>query len=212
MTDQREARRRRRTGGAVAAMLLAILFTGCDSTASSAEPTDPLASEVAFETFSSFEPLPTDEVPTEPPFTPDDTGSAGTPPCEPGALKASHGIMEVDADDRTTEVVLVSADTCSVDAYPTLLLQSAEGRVLVAANPLGAGGIDLIPGVAYTSDVRLSNWCLAAPAWPVSIGIVHEGGTIRVTGDSFPDEGAPPPCVYADADPTLTGSAWSPSP
>jgi len=212
MTDQREARRRRRSRWAVAIALVAVLLSSCDAVAPSVVPTIPLPSDVAFETFASFEPLPTDEVPTEPPFTPDDTGSPGTPPCEAGALKASNGIMEVDADDRTTELLLVAADTCSVDAYPTLLLRDADGRVLVAADPAGVGGIDLVPGVAYTSEVRLSNWCLGEPAWPLSIGIVHAASTIPATGESFPDEGALPPCVYQDADPTLAGSAWAPSP
>ncbi len=141
-----------------------------------------------------------------------DTGSPGTPPCATGDLKASRGITEVDGDDRTTEVVLVAAGTCSVDAFPTLLLEDAHSNILVAANPGGPGGIDLVGGVAYSSEVRLGNWCLGDPSYPVSIGIVHGIETLMVTGDSFPDEGDLPACLHQDADPVLSGTAWLPSP
>lgn len=139
-----------------------------------------------------------------------DTGSPGTPPCAIEDLKASRGITEVDGDDRTTEVILVAAGTCSVNAWPTLLLEDAASTILVAANAGGTGGIDLVPGVAYTSTVRLSNWCLGEPSSPVKIGILQGIGTLLVTGDSFPDDGDLPPCVHQDADPVLSGTAWEP--
>ena len=142
--------------------------------------------------------------------TDSDTGSPGTPPCEIEELKASRGITEVNADERITEVVLVSAGTCSIDAFPTLLLEDAKHRILVAANAAGTGGIDLVPGVAYSTEVRLSNWCLGEPDYPVSIGILHGIGTLSVTGDSFPDEGDLPPCVHEDVDPALSGTGWAP--
>ena len=139
-----------------------------------------------------------------------DTGSPGTPACAIEDLKASRGITEVDGDDRTTEVVLVAAGTCSVNAWPTLLLEDADSNILAAANAGGTGGIDLVPGVAYTSTVRLSNWCLGEPSYPVRIGILQGIGTLLVTGDTFPDEGDLPPCVHQDADPVLSGTAWAP--
>lgn len=150
----------------------------------------------------SLEPEPTDT----------DTGSAGTPPCAGDELKASRGITAVDGDERVTEVVLVAAETCSIDAWPTLLLEDGRDKVLVVANATGAGGIDLVGGVAYTSEVRLSNWCLGEPSYPVSIGIVEGVATVLVTGDSFPDEGDLPACLHQDADPVLSGTAWAPSP
>jgi len=150
---------------------------------------------------------------TDPPEPTDlDTGSPGTPPCAIEDLKASRGITEVDSDDRTTEVVLVAAGTCSVDAFPTLLLEDADSNIIVAANAGGPGGIDLVGGVAYSSEVRLGNWCLGDPSYPVSIGILQGIGTLIVTGDSFPDEGDLPPCLHEDADPVLSGTAWQPSP
>lgn len=139
-------------------------------------------------------------------------GSPGTPACAAGELKASRGITEADGDERIAEVVLVAAGTCSIDAWPTLRLEDADGKVLVAASAAGTGGIDLVGGVAYTSQVRLSNWCLGEPAWPVSIAVVEGTHTLQVTGDSFPDEGDLPACVHEDADPMLTGTAWQPTP
>jgi hypothetical protein len=158
-------------------------------------------------------PTPAPTVATAPP-TPapsaTDNASPGTPPCAVEDMKASRGITVIDADDRVTEVVLVAAGTCSVDAYPTLLLEDADQNILIAANAAGAGGIDLVEGVAYTSQVRLANWCLGEPAFPVSIGILQGIQTLLVTGDSFPDEGDLPPCVHEDADPVLSGTAWTP--
>lgn len=161
------------------------------------------------DTFPVFSFVPESE-PPEPTDT--DPGSPGTPPCLLAELKASRGITEVDADDRVTEVLLKAAGTCSVDAFPTLLLRDADGKTLVTGTAGGTGGIDLVGGVAYTSQVRLSNWCLGEPALPVRIGIRQGDDTLFVTGDSFPDEGDPPPCAHDDAPPVLTGTAWAPMP
>ena len=163
------------------------------------------------------------EVPTAPPTmvveeseapepSDTDTGSPGTPPCQIDELKASRGLIEVMGEERTTEVILVSAGTCSVDAFPTLLMEDGSDRILVAAKAGGPGGIDLVPGVAYASEVRLSNWCLGEPEFPVRIGILHGIETLLVTGDSFPSEGDLPACVHEDADPSLSGTAWQPAP
>lgn len=141
-----------------------------------------------------------------------DPGSPGTPPCPTDELKASRGSTQVEGDERITEVILVSAGTCSIDAYPTLLLEDGSNRIVVAASAGGPGGIDLVPGVAYTSDVRISNWCLGDPDYPMRIGILHGIETLLVTGDSFPDEGDLPACVHEDADPALSGTAWQPAP
>ena len=147
----------------------------------------------------------------EPTFT--DTGAPGTPPCGIDELKASRGITQVEGDERVTEILLVAAGTCSVDAFPTLFLQDDGGMKLVMADAAGPGGIDLVGGVAYVSAIRLSNWCLVGdPAYPVSIGIKHATGTLMVTGDSFPDEGDLPACLFQDSEPLLAATAWQPRP
>jgi hypothetical protein len=212
MTDRRATRARFLP--AAAALLAATLVAGCGDvlpTSSFGMPLPatsgpivatpaPTAPPVETAAPITFEPEPTDF----------DTGSPGTPPCDIHALKASRGITEADADDRVTEVVLVAADTCSIDAWPRLVLEDSGGKVLVEADPGGQGGIDLVPGVAYTSEVRLSDWCLGDPAYPVEIRISHAGTAIVVSGDSFPDEGDLPPCAHEDSKPVLSATAWAP--
>jgi hypothetical protein len=215
MHDHRQRRHPDRVLPLLAVLLLAgASFGACGSTtpsatlpslrpATAAPPSEPI------DTLG----LPSFDPETDAPEPSDtDTGSPGTPPCAVGELKASRGITDADADDRVTEVLLKSAGTCSVDAFPTLLLRDADGRVLVRSAAGGTGGTDLVGGVAYTSQIRLANWCLGEPAYPVTIGIVQGTATLLVTGDSFPDEGDPPPCVHEDADPVLTGTAWQPTP
>ena len=136
-----------------------------------------------------------------------DTGSAGTPPCAVADLKASHGLVEGAAGSRLTEVVLVSATTCSIDAYPALGLRDAAGAALLSGPAIGPGGIDLVPGVANVSQVRLSNWCAPEPAFPLTLEIIIDGAGLTVTGGSFPDDGDLPPC-NGDGGPILEGSAW----
>jgi hypothetical protein len=192
----------------------AVVMAGCGTALPSATalPALPVHTTPAEPTPESPQPTMVPVESDEPEPSDADTGSPGTPPCDVGALKASRGITEVRADERVTEVLLVAADTCSIDAYPALLLEDSGGTVLVAVSSAGPGGIDLVPGVAYTSEVRLANWCLGDPAYPVSIGIIHGIATVVVTGDSFPDEGDLPPCAHEDADPVLSGSAWQPRP
>jgi hypothetical protein len=192
-------------------LLASLVAAGCGSSTPTVTPTT-APSEPAAATGAASEPVPTDAMSEAPSETPEDTGTAGTPACPIDALKASHGITEVDGDDRTTEVVLVAADTCSVDAYPTLQLVDSDGAVLVSAAPLGVGGLDLVGGVAYTSEVRLGNWCLPDPTYPVTIAIVLAGRGVAVTGDSFPDDMTIPPCVHEGDDPVLSGTAWLPAP
>jgi hypothetical protein len=219
MHDRRQ-RRRPTPILPVVAVGLALLLAAAASLAAcgSTLPATPLPSLPPATPAPPTEPVETFEVPSfepetdAPEPTDTDTGSPGTPPCAVGELKASRGITEADADDRLTEVLLKSAATCSVDAFPTLVLRDSDGRVLVSAEAGGTGGTDLVGGVAYTSQVRLSNWCLGEPAYPATIGIVHGTATLLVTGDSFPDEGDSPPCVHGDADPVLTGTAWQPMP
>ena len=148
----------------------------------------------------------------EPEVTPavEDTSAAGTPPCTLDVLKASHGLVDVAGDARVTDLVLVSADTCSVDAFPTLVLHDAGGAVLVTGVPFGPGGIDLVPGVAYDSQVTLDGWCKDEPAFPLSLGVLLAGHELAVTGDSFPEDGDLPPC--GGGGPNLQASAWEPTP
>jgi hypothetical protein len=136
-----------------------------------------------------------------------DTGSAGTPPCAVADLKASHGLVEGAVGSRLTEVLIVSAVTCSIDAYPTLGIRDADGTALLSGPAIGQGGIDLVPGVAHVSQVRLSNWCAPEPAFPLELQVRIEGGELPVTGGSFPDDGDLPPC-NGDGGPVLEGSAW----
>ena len=142
---------------------------------------------------------------------PVDTGPAGTPPCAIADLKASHGLVEEDEGARLTEIVLVAATTCSVEAYPTVELRDVSGTPLVDASPLGAGPIDLVLGVAYASQVRMANWCADEPAFPLALTLLIGGDELPVTGSSFPEEGELPPCG-AGADPVLEASAWQPTP
>lgn len=157
------------------------------------------------------------ESPSAPPMTlaplptAADTGSAGTPPCVLADLKASHGLVEGAAGSRLTEVLIVSSITCSIDAYPTLGLRDADGAALLSGPAIGLGGIDLVPGVAHVSQVRLSNWCNPEPAFPLELEVILAGTELPVTGGSFPDDGDLPPC-NGDGGPILEGSAWTQQP
>jgi hypothetical protein len=147
----------------------------------------------------------------EPVPTAEDTGTAGTPACPLADLKASHGRVEGAAGSLNTEVVLVSATTCSVDAFPPLSLRDATGAALVSATSAGPGAIDLVAGVAYTSAARLANWCAPEPEFPLQLAIVLCGDELPVTGSAFPEEGDLPPC-NGEGGPILEATGWNPAP
>lgn len=184
------------------AMGLGVALLGC-SPAASPSPTvgTPGPPETASAPPVSLAPLP----------TAGDTGSAGTPACAVADLKASHGLVEGAAGSRLTEIVLVSSATCSIDAYPSLGLRDADGDALLSGPALGTGGIDLVPGVANVSQVRLANWCAPEPAFPLVLEVIVAGVELPVSGGSFPDEGDLPPC-NGDGGPILEGSAWQQQP
>ena len=133
---------------------------------------------------------------------------SAAPPCAAADLKASHGIVEGAAGSRLTEVVLVSASTCSIDAFPILGLRDADGDALVGGSAAGAGRIDLVAGGSYTSAVRLSNWCLPEPSFPLSLQLRIGADELPVTGGSFPGEEIGLPPCNGDGPPILEGTAW----
>lgn len=156
-------------------------------------------------------PIPATVPPIEPtPFSPPPVSVA--PPCEPADLKASHGLVEGAAGSRLTQVVLTSAVTCSVGLYPVLGLRDADGRALVGSPAAGPGRLDLSAGAAYTSEVRVSNWCTLEPAFPVTLEIRLGAEELAVTGGSFPLEGDLPPCNGPTVvNPILEAEAWTPA-
>ena len=192
----------------VAALLLAVMVAGCGQSTPSSTPTfAPTRSPTLAETPAAASPSPT----VEPVPTVVETGTAGTPPCLIADLKASHGLVEGAAGSRVTEVVLVSAETCSVDAFPALRLRDSKAAGLILGPSTGPGGIDLVPGVAYTSEVRVANWCAPDPSFPLSLNIVLGTDELAVTGGSFPEDGDLPPC-NGPTGPRLEATAWTPTP
>ena len=132
-------------------------------------------------------------------------------PCAAADLKASHGLVEGAAGSRLTEVVLVSALPCSIDAFPVLGLRDADGDAVVGGIPAGSGRLDLVAGRAYTSAVRIADWCLPEPAFPLTLLIRLGAEELPVTGGSFPDEeGGMPQCSGGPA-PILEGGPWTAS-
>ena len=148
----------------------------------------------------------------DPPSTPVETATAGSPACEPADLKASHGLVEGAAGSRLTTVVLTAAIACSVDAFPALGLRDAQGTILVGAAAAGPGRIDLVAGDAYESNVRLANWCSGPPAFPLTLEIVMAGEELAVTGSSFPEVGDLPPCSGETQGPILDATGWVAAP
>jgi hypothetical protein len=128
------------------------------------------------------------------PATTSATAAAGAPPCTAADLKASHGLIEGAAGSRLFEVILVSAAACSVDAFPTLGIRDATGAAIVGGVAGGAGRIDLSPEASYASPVRLSNWCVSDPAFPLSLEIRLGSEELAVTGPAFEDESDLPAC------------------
>lgn len=189
-----------------ALLLAAAAVVGCASTSAT-----PIPNATAGPTAAATGPSGTSPSGTGAPEpTAIDTGTAGTPPCLLADLKASHGLVEGAAGSRVTEVVLVSAATCSVDAFPAFRLRDANGAGLVGGTSAGPGAIDLVPGVAYTSAVRLANWCAPEPSFPLALEVVLGEDELAVTGASFPEEGDLPPCS-GDGGPILEGTGWTPS-
>lgn len=200
-------KRRGLTSTLACAMALGVALLGCGP-APAATPTGAATPSV---TAPPIGPAPTPLETLAPLPTAADTGSAGTPPCAVADLKASHGLVEGAAGSRLTEIVLVSAATCSIDAYPALGLRDADGDALLSGPSIGTGGIDLVPGVANVSQVRLANWCAPEPTFPLELVIIVDGAELPVTGGSFPDDGDLPPC-NGDGGPILEGSAWQQQP
>ncbi|HET9851845.1 MAG TPA: hypothetical protein VFP56_05000 [Candidatus Limnocylindrales bacterium] len=154
---------------------------------------------------------PTASTPTAAPATTSATAAAGAPPCTAADLKASHGLIEGAAGSRLFEVILVSAVACSVDAFPTLGIRDATGAAIVGGVAAGPGQIDLSPEASYASPVRLSNWCVADPAFPLSLEIRLGSEELAVTGPAFEDESDLPPC-NGDGGANLEAGAWAPGP
>lgn len=187
---------------------IGMLLAACSPTPSAPPATATPAAPTTLPTAT----LPAPTTTPEPIPTPAQTAPAtAAAACEPADLKATRGPIEGAAGSRGTLVVLVSAITCSVDAFPALGLRDANGAILVGAASEGPGRVDLAAGDAYQSLVRIANWCAADPEFPLTLEIVLGGNAVSVTGGSFPEEGDLPPCNGATG-PVLEGGAWAAAP
>lgn len=201
--------------GLLGALLLAAAVIACDPAPSAPSAPSPTPAAPTLGT-PSLEPTvpPSQSVPTVGPVeTPTDTAVAGKPPCEPGDLKASHGLVEASGDTRLTEVVLVTAAACSVDAIPGVQVRDGAGNLLAqrAAAPEVAA-IVLTSGVAYAAEVQITNWCIGEQTLPLTLEIMLvDEEYVVVTGSSFPDETDLPPCVGA-GEPVLNATGWVATP
>jgi hypothetical protein len=128
------------------------------------------------------------------------------PPCTASDLKASHGLIEGAAGSRLTEVVLVAGTTCSLDAFPVLGIRDATGAAIVGGVAGGTGRFDVSPEGSYASTVRISNWCVAEPQFPLTLEIRLGAEELAVTGSAF-DETNVPPC-NGEGGPILEATAW----
>ncbi|HYK95343.1 MAG TPA: hypothetical protein VE011_05710 [Candidatus Dormibacteraeota bacterium] len=142
--------------------------------------------------------------------TPVPTPVGGVGICATADLKASHGLAEGAAGSIITQVVLESNSHCTVETSPSLGLQDKSGSALVAQTPAGPGTIELHAGVAYTSQVRIANWCAPEPAFPLALILWIDGEKLIVTGGSFPDGGMPG-CLGSGGV-QLESTAWVASP
>lgn len=200
----------------IAGLVLAGLAAGCGSGVSSPSPATPAATATELATAApTVAPTAQESEPAMTviplPTAPLDGGGAGTPPCAPADLKASHGLVE-DADGpRHTDVVLEAAATCSVDAFPAFSLRDGAGATVVEGASAEPGATDLVGGVAYTSQVGLANWCITDAVFPVSLELFVDGSRLFVSGGSFPTQDDPPACD-GDGSPVLDAGAWMPTP
>lgn len=162
----------------------------------------------------SASPVATAAVTPTPVPEPSPAGTAPTsvaPPCELSDLKASHGLVEGAAGSRLTRIDLISAITCSVDAFPALGLRDADGVPLVSGVAGGTGRIDLVGGVGYEAEARVANWCAAEPRFPVALELFIAGGELPVHGPSFPDQDDLPAC-NGGGGPILEANGWTAAP
>jgi hypothetical protein len=195
----------------VAGLVAAWLLAACGTTTPTISPTATLAPTAAVTVAPITAPPPTDTPITAAPPTIVPTAAAGTPACTAADLKASHGLVEGAAGSRLTEVLLVAAVACSIDATPTLGLRDAAGGAIVGGVATAPGRIDLSPELAYASSVRFANWCNPEPAFPLELTIRLGAEELPVTGGSFPDEeSGMPPCNGESVAPMLEGGAWTP--
>ena len=194
----------------VAGLVAAWLVAACGTPTPSTAPTATVAPTVAPVTVAPVTAAPATDAPTAAPPTIVPT-AAGTPACTAADLKASHGLVEGAAGSRLTEVVVVAAIACSIDATPTLGLRDASGAAIVGGVATAPGRIDLSPELAYASSVRFANWCNPEPEFPLELTIRLGAEELPVTGGSFPDEeSGMPPCNGESVAPTLEGGAWTP--
>jgi hypothetical protein len=195
----------------LAAGLFAALLAACGTTTPTVVPTATTVPTSAPLTAAPVTSEPATEAPTTVPATIAPTTAAGAPACTAADLKASHGLVEGAAGSRLTEVVLVTAVPCSIDATPTLGIRDAAGAAIVGGVATGAGRIDLSPELSYSSNVRFANWCNPEPEFPLELTIRLGGEELPVSGGSFPDEeSGMPPCNGESVAPTLEGDAWVP--
>ena len=193
--------------------LLGLLLGGSFAACTSPTPSVPTTSTTGPTTGPLTAVPATPAAPTETAGQPTPTPTTATTvsaPCSAADLKASHALVEGAAGSRLTEIVLVAAVPCSVDAFPTLGFRDANGAAILGGVASGSGRIDLSTESSYTSSVRISNFCAENPEFPLTLELRLGAEELAVTGPSF-DEADLPPC-NGGGGATLEAGAWTPGP
>src|SRR6185503_12863552 len=107
---------RTRAAAPFLAAVLALGLVACSATPTAAPTVEPT---IAPPPTPTVVPTESAQPPTEP-ATPVPSVVSGGVACSPADLKASHDLVEGGAGSRFTNVVLVTASRCSIDAFPAM--------------------------------------------------------------------------------------------
>jgi hypothetical protein len=133
---------------------------------------------------------------TSAPATTTPTNAAvGAPACTSADVRAYNNARPGETEVLTELMVqLKTADPCSVDAVPTVVLRGADGTALATANAVHTGQMSLKPAWFYPSAFVLSSWCGEASSLPLSLDVVINGTPVAVDGWAITESANLPKC------------------
>jgi hypothetical protein len=104
----------------------------------------------------------------------------------------------------------VSVAPCVIPGRALVALVDADHHQLVAS-PADAGAAPLVlaAGESVAADVLTSNWCGAAPAFPVALVVALLGSTVEATGPPIASPDDLPPCNGSGPATIRTSTTWN---
>jgi len=140
------------------------------------------------------------------------TEGAASPACTPADIDAADSRnVGGTSVDTGIKLIRLADPTCTLAAYPTMVLRGSDGAELARTDPKDTARVNVRPNWFFASHLVVTSWCGPSSALPLSLELLVDGVAVPIAGWTVEDPAELPAC-NAGAGTVITATQWVGSP